>query len=121
MKAKKRTMTTKIARPGSMRRYFASILTLTLRGALSPFSPVSHEVVRRSAPAIVVTVEESVSLVLQDVWCIGLQPTVRRNIPVRTSTQPRRQIRALQLTTGSGSVADASGVTNSLWLAGVCQ
>ena len=114
MKAKKRTMTTKIARPGSMRRYFASILTLTLRGVLSPFSPVSHEVVRRSAPAIVVTVEESVSLVLQDVRCIGLQPAVRRNIPVRTSTQPRRPISALQLTTGSGSVADASSVAHSL-------
>src|SRR2546430_15888485 len=113
MKARKRTMTTKIA-SGSMRRYFATILTLTLRGVLSPFSPVSHEVVRRSAPAIVVTVEESVSLVLQDVWCIGLQPTVRRNIPVRTNTQPRRPISALQLTTGSGSVADASSVTHSL-------
>jgi hypothetical protein len=24
--------------------------------------------------------------VLQDVWCIGLQPTVRRNSPVRTNT-----------------------------------
>jgi len=43
--------------------------------------------------------------VLQDVWCIGLQPTVRRNIPVRTSTQPRRPITVLQLNTGSGSVA----------------
>jgi hypothetical protein len=32
--------------------------------------------------------------VLQDVWCIGLQPTVRRNIPVRTNTQPRRPISA---------------------------
>src|SRR5438876_3833290 len=107
-------MTTRIARHGSMRRYFASILTLTLRGVLSPFSPVSHEVARRRAPATAVTVEESVSLVLQDVWCIGLQPTVRRNIPVRTNTQPRRPISALQLTTGSGSVADASITTHSL-------
>ena len=114
MNAKKRAMTTMIARPGSMRRYFASILTLTLRGVLSPFSPVSHEVARRSAPAIVVSVEESVSLVLQDVWCMGLQPTVRRNIPVRTNTQPRRPITVLQLTTGSGSVADASSVAHSL-------
>jgi len=114
MKAKKRNMTTRIARPGSMRRYFASILTLTFRGVLSPFSPVSHEVARRSAPAMVVTVEESVSLVLQDVWCIGLQPTVRRNIPVRTNTQPRRPITVLQLTTGSGSVADASSVAHAL-------
>jgi len=114
MKAKKRTMTTMIARPGSMRRYFASILTLTLRGVLSPFSPVSHEVARRSAPATVVSVEESVSLVLQGVWCIGLQPTVRRNIPVRTNTQPRRPITVLQLRTGSGSVADASSVAHSL-------
>ena len=114
MKAKKRNMTTRIARPGSMRRYFASILTLTFRGVLSPFSPVSHEVARRSAPAMVVTVEESVSLVLQDVWCIGLQPTVRRNIPVRTSTQPRRPISALQLTTGSGSVADSSSIAHAL-------
>src|SRR5437773_5214214 len=94
--------------------YFASILSLTLRGVLSPFSPFRHEVARRSAPAMVVTVEESVSLVLHDVWCIGLQPTVRRNIPVRTSTQPRKPISALQLTTGSGSVADASSVAHSL-------
>ena len=107
-------MTMIIARPGRMRIYFASILTLTLRGVLSPFSPVSHEVARRSAPAMVVTVVESVSLVLQDVWCIGLQPTVRRNIPVRTNTQPRRPITVLQLTTGSGSVADASSVAHSL-------
>ena len=114
MKAKKRNMTTRIARPGSMRRYFASILTLTFRGVLSPFSPVRHEVARRSAPAMVVTVEESVSLVLQDVRCIGLQPTVRRNIPVRTNTQPRRPITVLQLTTGSGSVADASSVAHAL-------
>src|SRR5436189_2786474 len=112
MKARKRTVTTKIA-SGSMRRYFATILTLTLRGVLSPFSPVSHEVVRRSAPAIVVTVEESVSLVLQDVRCIGLQPAVRRNIPVRTNTQPRRPITFLQLTTGSGSVADASRIAHA--------
>jgi len=114
MKAKKRTMATMIARLGSMRRYFASILTLTFRGVLSPFSPVSHEVARRSAPAMVVTVEESVSLVLQDVWCIGLQPTVRRNIPVRINTQPRRPITVLQLTTGSGSVADASSIAHAL-------
>src|SRR3989440_10485493 len=114
MIANERTMATRIARRGSMRRYFASILTLTFRGVLSPFSPVSHDVARRSAPAIVVTVEESVSLVLQDVWCIGLQPTVRRNIPVRTSTQPRRLITVLQLTTGSGSLADASSVVHSL-------
>ena len=114
MKAKKRNMTTRIARPESMRRYFASILTLTFRGVLSPFSPVSHEVARRSAPAMVVTVEESVSLVLQDVRCIGLHPTVRRNIPVRTNTQPRRPITVLQLTTGSGSVADASSVAHAL-------
>ena len=103
-----------IARAGSMSRYFASILTLNFRGVLSPFSPVSHEVARRSAPAMVVIVEDSVSLVLQDVWCIGLQPTVRRNIPVRTNTQPRRPITVLQLTTGSGSVADASSVAHSL-------
>src|SRR5712664_1793403 len=114
MKAKKRNMTTRIARPGSMRIYFASILTLTFKGVLSPLSPVSHEVARRSAPAMVVTVEESVSLVLQDVRCIGLQPTVRRNIPVRTNTQPRRPITVLELTTGSGSVADASSVAHSL-------
>ena len=114
MKAKRRTMTTMIARPGSMRRYFASILTLTFSGVLSPLSPVSHEVARRSAPAMVVTVEESVSLVLQDVWRIGLQPTVRRNIPVRTNTQPRRLITVLQLTTGSGSVAEVSSVAHSL-------
>src|SRR5438552_9622665 len=107
MKAKKRTMATMIARPGSMRRYFASILTLTFRGVLSPFSHVSHVVVRRSAPAIVVTVEESVSLVLQDVRCIGLQHAVRRNIPVRTTTQPTRPISALQLTTAPESVAAA--------------
>src|SRR5438034_4824712 len=106
-------MTTRIARPGTMRRYFASILTLTFRGVLPPFSPVSHEVARRSAPAMLVAVEESVSLVLHDVWCIGLQPTVRRNIPVRTNTQPRRPITVLQLTTGSGSVADTS-VAHSL-------
>ena len=110
MKAKKRNMTAMIARAGSMRRYFASILTLTLRGVLSPFSPVSHEVARRSAPAMVVTVEESVSLVLHEVWCIGLHPTVRRNIPVRTSTHPRRPMTVLQLTTGSGSVAEASSL-----------
>ncbi len=110
MKAKKRTTTTMIARPGSMRRYFASILTLTFRGVLSPFSPVSHEVARRSAPAMVVNVEESVSLVLHDVWCIGLQPIVRRKIPVRTNTQPRRPMTVLQLTTGSGSVAGASSL-----------
>lgn len=66
MKAKKRNTTTRIARPGSMRRYFATILTLTFREVLSPFSPVSHDVARSSAPAMVVTVEESVSLVLQD-------------------------------------------------------
>ncbi len=56
-----------IARHAIMRTYVASILTLTLRGVLSPLSPVSHEVVRRSPPAMVVTVEESVSLGLQDV------------------------------------------------------
>jgi hypothetical protein len=39
---------------------------------------------------------------------------VRRNIPVRTSTQPRRPITVLQLTTGSGSVADASSVAHAL-------
>jgi len=114
MIANKRTIATTIARPGSMIRYFASILTHTFRGVLTPFSPVNHEVVRRSAPAIVVTVEESVSLVLHDVWCIGLQPTVRRNIPVRTNTQPRRPITALQLTIGSGSVADASSIAHAL-------
>jgi len=63
---------------------------------------------------MVVTVEESVSLVPQDVWCIELQPIVRRNIPVRTNTQPRRPITVLQLTTGSGSVADASSVAHAL-------
>ena len=66
-KAKRRTATTMIARHAIMRTYVASILTLTLRGVLSPLSPVSHEVVRRSPPAMVVTVEESVSLGLQDV------------------------------------------------------
>jgi hypothetical protein len=45
---------------------------------------------------------------------MGLQPTVRRNIPVRTNTQPRRPITVLQLTTGSGSVADASSVAHAL-------
>ena len=114
MKAKKRNMTTRIARPESMRRYFAGILTLTFRGVLSPFSPVSYEAARRSAPAMVVNVEESVSFVLQDVWCIGLQPIVRRNIPVRTNTKPRRPVTVLQLTTGSGSVADASSIAHAL-------
>ena len=36
-KTRNRTMTMIIARPGRMRIYFASILTLTLRGVLSPF------------------------------------------------------------------------------------
>ena len=83
-------------------------------GVFSPFSPVSHEVARRSAPAMVVTVEDSVSLAVQDVWCIGLQPTVRRNIPVRTVTQPRSPMTVLQLRTGSGSVGDASIAAISL-------
>jgi hypothetical protein len=39
---------------------------------------------------------------------------VRRNIPVRTNTQPRRLITVLQLTTGSGSVAEVSSVAHSL-------
>jgi len=49
-----------------MRRYFASIFTLILRGVLSPSSPVNSAVARRSAPTTVVTVEDRVRFVVQD-------------------------------------------------------
>src|SRR6266567_7208460 len=64
--AKKSTTVMRIASPRSPRRYFASILTLSLRGVLSPLSPVSHAVARTSAPATVAAVEYAVSFVVQD-------------------------------------------------------
>jgi hypothetical protein len=111
----------RIASPRSARRYFASILTLIFRGVLSPLAPVSHAVARRSAPATAAVVEYAVSLVVQDVRLNELQPTVRRNIPVRSISQPRKAITVLQLTTGSGSVADASKVALTQFGLGVLE
>jgi len=98
----------RIATPGSMSRYFASILTLVFSGVLSPFSPVNHAVARRSAPTTVTSAESMLKFEVHEVRCAQLQPIMRRNIPVRTVSQPRSPITVLRLRTGSGSLADAS-------------
>ena len=55
------------AKPATMRRYLASVLTLIFRGASSPLSPVNHAVASRSAPATVIVVEDRVRFVVQEV------------------------------------------------------